>query len=63
MTEAGRTKMIEELLNDANTFEQLDKDIREATKPTRAKIGIREDLLDTRVEQRLGELRKELKLT
>jgi hypothetical protein len=63
MTEAGRTKMIEGLLSDANTFEQLDKDIREATKPTRTKIGIREDVLDTRVERRRGELRKELKLT
>src|SRR2546429_558212 len=47
MTKAGRDKMmIEELPRDADTFEQLDKDVRLATKPVREKLGINEDALN-----------------
>jgi hypothetical protein len=62
MTKAGRDEMIEELSRDADTFEQLDKDVRMATKPVREKLGIKEDTLNERVEQNLGELLAKLKL-
>jgi hypothetical protein len=60
-TKDGRTKMMEELSNDADVFEQLDKDIREATKPIREALGIADDALDAGVERRLSELRSALK--
>jgi hypothetical protein len=62
MTKAGRDEMIEELSKDADTFEQLDKDVRTATKPVRAKLGINEEALNKRVEQNLGKLLSQLKL-
>jgi hypothetical protein len=54
--------MIEELSKDAEMFEQLDQDVRAATKPVREKLGINEDALDERVEQNLSELLARLKL-
>lgn len=62
MTKAGREQMIEELSRDADMFEQLDKDVRVATKPVREKLGIDEGVLNERVEQNLGELLTKLKL-
>jgi len=62
MTKVGRGEMIEELSKDADVFEQLDKDIRLATKPAREKLGINETVLNERVEQHLGKLLAELKL-
>jgi hypothetical protein len=62
MNKDGRTEMIEELPKDADSFEQPDKDIREATKPVREKLGIKEDTLNEGVEKRLGELKERLKL-
>ena len=62
MTKAGRREMIEELSKDADTFEQLDKDVRIATKPMREKLGINESALNERVERNLGELLAKLKL-
>jgi hypothetical protein len=46
MTKDGCAEMIEELSKDADNFEQLDKDIRETTKPVREKLGINEDALN-----------------
>jgi hypothetical protein len=54
--------MIEELSKDADTFEQLAKDIKEATKPVREKLEVKEAALDAAVEQRLAELKSELNL-
>jgi hypothetical protein len=56
-TKDGRTKMIEELKRDADTFEQLDVDIRDAMKPTRKKLGIKEEILNEQVDKRLAEVR------
>jgi hypothetical protein len=53
----GRAKMIEELERDIQTFEKLDQDIRDATKPVRKKLGIKEEELDARVEQRMLDAR------
>jgi hypothetical protein len=61
MTKAGRDEMIEELSRDADTFEQLEKDVRMATQPVRERLGINEDTLNERVEQNLGELLARLK--
>lgn len=61
MTEDGRAKMIEELTKDAEVFEQLDKDIRSATKPVRERLGIKEALLNEGVEEQLGQLLTKLK--
>jgi hypothetical protein len=57
MTEDGRAKMIVELQKDADTFEQLEKDIHEAMKATREKLGIREEVLDARVEKRMADVK------
>lgn len=62
MTKIGRDEMIDELSKDADSFEQLDKDVRLATKPVREKLGINEETLNERVEQNLGELLAKLKL-
>jgi hypothetical protein len=62
MTKEGRAEMIEELSRDADSFEQLDRDIRAATKPIREKLGINENALNEGVEKRLGELKEKLKL-
>ncbi|MGJ4924824.1 hypothetical protein [Bradyrhizobium oligotrophicum] len=62
MTKIGRDEMIAELSKDADTLEQLDIDVRIATKPVREKLGINEEALNQRVEQNLGELRAKLKL-
>ena len=51
-TKEGRAEMIAELSNDADVFEQLDKDIREATKLVREKLDIKEEELDAGVEHR-----------
>jgi hypothetical protein len=56
ITKDGRTKMIDELVIDADTFEQLDRDIREATKPVRMKLGIKEEQLNEGLEKRMAEL-------
>ncbi len=56
-TEDGRAKMIAELTNDIETFETLAKDIMEATKPVRARLGISEETLNERVENRMADLK------
>jgi histidyl-tRNA synthetase len=56
LSREGREEMIGELLDDADTFEQLDKDIREATRPVRERLGIKEDVLNERVEKRMVEV-------
>jgi ribosome-binding protein aMBF1 (putative translation factor) len=48
--------MIEELSNDINTFEKLAKDVLEATKSVRKKLGISEETLNERVESRMADL-------
>jgi hypothetical protein len=55
-TEDGRAKMIAELSNDIDTFEKLAQDIMEATKPVRARLGISEETLNERVEDRMADL-------
>lgn len=62
MTKEGRDEMIKELSQDADIFEQLDRDIRQATRPVREKLGINEAPLNEGVEKRLGELKEQLKL-
>lgn len=54
---AGRAAMIEELKQDAETFEQLDVDIRSAMKPIREKLGIKDGILDARVEEEMARLK------
>lgn len=58
----GRKKLIEGLANDAEVFEQLDNDIRDATKPVRKRLGIKEEQLDEAVEQKMAELKAGLTL-
>lgn len=61
-TEEGRAEMIAELTADCDTFEKLAVDLKEATKPVRAKLGIKEEVLDKRVEQRMADIRNGLEL-
>jgi hypothetical protein len=61
-TEEGRAEMIAELAADIDTFEQLAADLREATKPTRQKLGIKDEVLDERVEQRMADIRSGIEL-
>ena len=61
-TKPGREKMIAELKSDADIFEKLDQDIRDATKPVRSRLGIKEEVLNARVEKRLAEVRRGLSL-
>lgn len=56
MTEDGRTEMIDELSEDSERFDKLAKDIHEATKPVRRKLGIKEEVLDERVENQMANL-------
>jgi hypothetical protein len=58
----GRKKLIEGLANDAEVFEKLDNDIRDATKPVRKRLGIKEEQLDEAVEQKMAELKAGLTL-
>jgi hypothetical protein len=62
ITSEGRVSMIDELSKDADDFERLAKDIRDATRPVREKLGVNEDELNERVENRLGELKRRLGL-
>jgi hypothetical protein len=55
-TEEGRAAMIAELSNDIDTFEKLAHDIMEATKPVRARLGISEETLNKRVEDRMADI-------
>ena len=52
----GRTKMIAELFADTQRFEQLDKDIRAAMKPTREMIGIKDEWLDRWIAKWMADL-------
>jgi leucyl-tRNA synthetase len=61
-TKPGREKMIAELKSDADIFEKLDQDVRDATKPVRSRLGIKEEVLNARVEKRLAEVRHGLSL-
>ena len=61
-TKEGREKMIAELTADADTFEKLSADIHEATKPIRVKLGIKEEVLDERVENQMAKIREGLPL-
>jgi hypothetical protein len=54
--------MIAELSNDIDTFEKLAADLRDATKPTRQKLGIKDEVLDERVEQRMADIRNGIEL-
>jgi hypothetical protein len=58
----GRAKMIEELIVDADTFEKLAADIHEGTKPIRAKLGIKDEVLDEHVEKQMANIRAGLDL-
>lgn len=61
-TKEGREKMIAELIDDTDTFENLATDIHEAMKPTRAKLGIKEEELNAAVESQMAETRARLSL-
>jgi hypothetical protein len=56
LTEEGRAEMIAELSKDAADFEKLAQDIHEATKPIRQRLGIKEAVLDERVEAQMADL-------
>lgn len=57
-TKEGRDKMISELTADADTFEKLAADIQAAMKPTREKLGLKDEDLDAHVEKQLAQQRK-----
>ena len=61
-TEEGRAAMIAELATDTETFEKLATDLREATKPTRQMLGIKDEVLDEHVEQRMADIRNGIEL-
>ena len=61
-TQEGRAEMIAELSADIDTFEKLAADMREATKPIRQKLGIKDEILDARVEQRMADIRNGIEL-
>jgi hypothetical protein len=61
-TEEGRAEMIAELSADTDTFEKLANDLREATRPTRQKLGIKDEALDERVERRMADIRNGMEL-
>jgi hypothetical protein len=46
-TSAGRERMREELYADAEMFEKLDRDISSASAPLRAKLGIKDQVLES----------------
>jgi leucyl-tRNA synthetase len=56
LTEAGRKRMIDELSNDCAAFEKLEQDIKDATKPDRTALGIKEEELDARVERQMASI-------
>jgi hypothetical protein len=58
----GREKIIAELIADAETFEDLAADIHDAMKPTRAELGINEEVLEASVEKKMTETRAGLAL-
>lgn len=60
--EEGRAEMIAELSGDAEMFEKLAADLHEATKPTRQKLGIRDEVIDEHVEQRMADIRNGIEL-
>jgi hypothetical protein len=62
-TTEGREKMIADLISDTDKFENLATDIHDAMKPTRAKLGIKEQDLNAAVQSRMAETRARLSLT
>ncbi len=62
LTESGRARMIHELSNDCNVFENLEQDIKDATKPIRKEFGIKEEELDARVERQMANIMKGIHL-
>ena len=61
-TPEGRAKMIEELSGDADTFDRLAADVYEATKPIRARLGTKDEVLDEHVAQQMTNIRAGLPL-
>lgn len=53
-TRIGRSKMISELQADSDCFEKLDEDIQAALKPTRQKLGIKDEWLEAHVQAHLA---------
>jgi hypothetical protein len=58
----GRTTMMAEPEADANTFEKLDIEIRAAMRPTRERLGIKEEVLNAHVEETIAKVRSGLQV-
>ena len=56
LTEEGRAEMIAELSKDVEDFEKLAQDIHEATMPIRKRLGIKEEVVDEKVEAQMADL-------
>jgi hypothetical protein len=61
-TKEGREKMIAELIADAETFEEVAADIHKAMEPVRAKLGIKDEVLDAHVEKQMANVQGGLPL-
>jgi len=55
-TESGREKLRSELKSDAELFEQLDREVNEAMKVVRVKLGVKEEWLEAHAQKMIARI-------